>query len=299
MLTPRDDLYPSRFGQHTQYLPRQDAVIHGDDAQLVNTGLTAQQLADFERDGFLILPDVFTRQEVQALQTASAALLKAPTTRASKEVIKEPGEGAVRSIFRPHTLSPRIKDATSDARLLNIARGLLGDDVYIHQSRLNYKPGFKGKEFYWHSDFETWHVEDGMPRMRALSMSISLTPNHADNGPLLLVPGSHKSYVTCTGQTPDKHYEQSLRKQEYGVPSHEALSKLIAAGGITRAEFAPGSVVVFDCNTMHGSNSNITPDARANIFVVYNALSNAVIDPFCDQPPRPEYICTRAHIEAV
>src|SRR3546814_10756649 len=47
-------------------------------------------------------------------------------------------------------------------------------------SRLNYKPGFKGKEFYWHSDFETWHVEDGMPQMRALSMSILLAENRSE-----------------------------------------------------------------------------------------------------------------------
>lgn len=62
-------------------------------------------------------------------------------------------------------------------RLLDIAQFLLDDEVYIHQSRLNYKPGFRGKEFYWHSDFETWHVEDGMPRLRALSISITLTEN--------------------------------------------------------------------------------------------------------------------------
>src|SRR3546814_19751740 len=72
---------------------------------------------------------------------------------------------------------------------------------YIHQSRLNYKPGFKGKEFYWHSDFETWHVEDGMPRMRALSMSVLLAENTPHNGPLMLIPGSHQSFLTCVGET--------------------------------------------------------------------------------------------------
>jgi hypothetical protein len=43
------------------------------------------------------------------------------------------------------------------------ARQLLGSDVYVHQSRVNFKPGFNGQDFYWHSDFETWHAEDGMP----------------------------------------------------------------------------------------------------------------------------------------
>jgi ectoine hydroxylase len=61
--------------------------------------------------------------------------------------------------------------------LLDIAQFLLDEELYIHRSRLNYKPEFRGKEFYRHSDFETWRVEDGMPRMRALSMSITHTEN--------------------------------------------------------------------------------------------------------------------------
>ena len=299
MLTPRDDLYPSRFGKNTQYLPRQDPVIHGDSAQRAGTGLSAEQLADFEKNGFLILDAVFTESEVAALRSESSELLTDVTTKNLKEVICEPNSGAVRSVFRAHKLSQPIEEVTNDHRLTRIAQGLLGDAVYIHQTRVNFKPGFKGTEFYCHSDFETWHVEDGMPRMRALSMSITLTENHADNGPLLLIPGSHKTFVTCTGETPDNHHEKSLRKQQFGVPSDEAVSHLIETNGIARAECKAGSVIVFDCNTVHGSNSNITPDPRANIFVVYNAMANAVIDPFCTQPPRPEHVCTRESIVQV
>ena len=299
MLTPRDDLYPSRFGKNTQYLPRQDPVIHGDSAQRAGTGLSAEQLADFEKNGFLILDAVFTESEVAALRSESSELLTDVTTKNLKEVICEPNSGAVRSVFRAHKLSQPIEEVTNDHRLTRIAQGLLGDAVYIHQTRVNFKPGFKGTEFYWHSDFETWHVEDGMPRMRALSMSITLTENHADNGPLLLIPGSHKTFVTCTGETPDNHHEKSLRKQQFGVPSDEAVSHLIETNGIARAECKAGSVIVFDCNTVHGSNSNITQDPRANIFVVYNAMANAVIDPFCTQPPRPEHVCTRESIVQV
>ena len=299
MLTPRDDLYPSRFGKNTQYLPRQDPVIHGDSAQRAGTGLSAEQLADFEKNGFLILDAVFTESEVAALRSESSELLTDVTTKNLKEVICEPNSGAVRSVFRAHKLSQPIEKVTNDHRLTRIAQGLLGDAVYIHQTRVNFKPGFKGTEFYWHSDFETWHVEDGMPRMRALSMSITLTENHADNGPLLLIPGSHKTFVTCTGETPDNLHEKSLRKQQFGVPSDEAVSHLIETNGIARAECKAGSVIVFDCNTVHGSNSNITQDPRANIFVVYNAMANAVIDPFCTQPPRPEHVCTRDSIVQV
>ena len=103
----------------------------------------------------------------------------------------------------------------------------------------------------------------------------------------------------CEGETPKNHFKSSLRKQEYGVPSDHCLSQLTDQGGIVTATGKPGSVVVFDCNTMHGSNGNITPYPRSNAFFVYNAISNRVVAPFCDQPPRPEYICARETIDPV
>ncbi|WP_370543113.1 phytanoyl-CoA dioxygenase family protein [Geomicrobium sp. JCM 19055] len=57
-----------------------------------------------------------------------------------------------------------------------------------------------------------------MPRPRAVSWSITLTDNHEYNGPLMLIPGSHKWYVSCAGETPDKNYNKSLQKQELGIP---------------------------------------------------------------------------------
>jgi len=50
---------------------------------------------------------------------------------------------------------------------------------------------------------------------------------------------------------------------------------------------------VFDCNTMHGSNGNITPYGRSNAFIVFNAWSNRLVAPFGDTKPRPEFIAHR------
>ena len=138
-----------------------------------------------------------------------------------------------------------------------------------------------------------------MPRMRALSMSIALTENFVYNGSLMLIPGSHKVYAVCEGQTPEHHFKSSLKKQEYGIPSDDCLRQMADTGGIVTATGKPGSVIVFDCNTMHGSNGNITPFPRSNVFFVYNAVSNRVVDPFSAQSPRPEYICTRQTLEPV
>lgn len=255
------DIYPSRFAAEAEMRSRQDPVVHSQWSP--DAPVSAAQAERFERDGYLVLEDIFSADEVAFLQQAAGTLLADPARLAA------------------------------DSRLADVARFLLGDEVYIHQSRLNYKPGFKGREFYWHSDFETWHVEDGMPRMRALSMSILLAENTPNNGPLMVIPGSHKTYLTCVGETPEDHYLSSLKKQEYGVPDEMSLAELANKHGIVAPMGKPGTVILFDCNLMHGSNGNITPFPRANAFLVYNAVSNRLEKPFGVEKPRPWFLANR------
>jgi ectoine hydroxylase len=298
-LTAREpfDAYPSRKGQPGHFLPRIDPVVYASDC---STGpLPVSRVEQYEKQGFIVLDNVFSATEIERLQHELHCLRASARERSDETYILEPSDDSLRSIFAVHESNALFGRLASDARLVEVASFLLGEQVYIHQSRLNYKPGFKGREFYWHSDFETWHVEDGMPSMRALSISITLTPNTPNNGPLMLIPGSHKRYVACSGTTPKDHFRESLREQKYGTPPEHLLAELVDAGGIVAVDAQPGSVIIFDCNTMHGSNGNITPDPRSNAFIVYNAISNQVTEPFCDRPPRPEYLCSRKTIRTL
>jgi len=293
----RTDLYPSRGGMKGDIVPRQHPVVW---APAEAKAPIAQELVkQYEENGFLVLRDVFTPEEVANLQAELDRLRQAAESMHRPEVITEKGSRQVRSIFKVHELSAVFEKLASDERLAGLASYLLGDEVYLHQTRLNYKPGFHGKEFYWHSDFETWHVEDGMPLPRALSISVSLTDNTPHNGPLLVMPGSHKHYVVCEGETPPENYTMSLKAQEIGVPSDENLERLAKLGGLVDTAGPAGSVLIFDSNLMHGSNSNITHLPRSNAFFVYNAMSNAVGAPFCEQEPRPEFIATREKFTAL
>ncbi|HUD53411.1 ectoine hydroxylase [Parvibaculum sp.] len=285
------DLYPSRNSAQAEVLPRRDPVLHG--AWTASAPLNREEALQFDEQGYLVLKNVFGADEVQCLQAETSRLLADTSGLNPQTVVTEPGGDEVRSIFRIHEQSTHLARLAADERLAGVARFLLGDDVYVHQSRLNYKPGFRGKEFYWHSDFETWHVEDGMPRMRALSMSVLLAPNTPNNGPLMLMPGSHRKFVTCVGETPDDHYLTSLKKQEYGVPEEKILASLAEEHGIVAPIGEPGTVVIFDCNMMHGSNGNITPLPRSNAFIVYNAVSNRLVEPFGAVRPRPSFIAAR------
>ncbi|MCL3883726.1 ectoine hydroxylase [Marivita sp. GX14005] len=300
--TPQDhaatsDLYPTRRPDRESWQERRDPVLWQDWTE--KAPITRDQAEAFERDGFLVLKDMFSDAEIRALIDTAAALRRDLAGSASDEVVTEPGSDAVRTVFNLETHHDLMERLSRDARLAGIARFLLGDEVYIHQSRLNYKPGFTGKEFYWHSDFETWHAEDGMPRMRAVSASLLLTDNRAHNGALMLMPGSHKSFISCQGETPEANHESSLQKQEIGTPSQDALRKLAERHGITDAEGPAGTLVLFDCNTIHGSNGNITPDPRSNAFFVYNAVSNALTEPFAAKAPRPDHLGHRAAPEPI
>lgn len=291
-----EDPYPSRrpgLGRGTPaLLPRREPVVYSDWCD--SAPLSRAQSRAFDQQGYLVLDGLFSAAEVSRLQDEAQQLQSDPSGLDPRTIITEPGSDAVRSIFRIHHQGSGLGRLAGDPRLTGIARYLLDDAIYVHQSRLNTKPGFQGREFYWHSDFETWHVEDGMPRMRALSMSILLARNDALNGPLMLMPGSHRHFVPCIGQTPDNHYRTSLRRQEYGVPDEDNLRRLATAGGIVAPTGPAGTVVIFDCNMMHGSNGNITPFPRSNAFIVYNAMSNRLVAPFAGTPPRPDFIAARS-----
>ena len=174
------------------------------------------------------------------------------------------------------------------------ARQILGSDVYVHQSRVNYKPGFKGKDFYWHSDFETWHAEDGMPRMRAVSISIALTENFVHNGGLMIMPGSHRTFVSCVGETPRRPLQGVAARPGDRDPRPRTASPILAdKHGIDLFTGPAGSATMFDCNCMHGSNGNITPFPRSNVFIVFNSVENTCVEPFAAPSRRPEFIAAR------
>ncbi len=290
MILNGTDQYPSRKSNEVTLIERHDPVVHGS----ADDGPLGQDLLDeFDSRGFLQMDDVFSADEVGAMSHELDVMASRPEVRADDACIIEPDSDEVRSIFYVSAFSELLGKVLRDPRVADVARQLLGSDVYLHQSRINYKPGFVGNAFEWHSDFETWHVEDGMPRPRAVSASIALKDNHEQNGPLLIMPGSHWTYVTCVGETPEDHYKESLKQQEYGIPDEKSLTILAERHGIESCKGLAGSVVFFDSNAMHGSNGNITPYPRSNVFAVFNSVENTLVDPFGADQPRPDYIASR------
>ncbi|HJP79557.1 MAG TPA: ectoine hydroxylase [Pseudonocardiaceae bacterium] len=285
----RTDNYPTRLTQRRELVERVDPTVWSTGAGPMDSA----ELAAHDADGYTIIPDLLSPAEVQAFWQELGRLSADPKLAGDERTIVEKESQQVRTIFEVHLISELIGELVRDPRVLDRARQVLGSEVYVHQCRVNYMPGFAGKGFYWHSDFETWHAEDGMPSPRAVSISIALTDNYPFNGGLMVMPGSHRTFVPCVGETPDEHYKESLREQEIGVPSEDDLTTLAMGRGIGQFTGPAGSALMFDSNIMHGSGNNITPYPRSNIFVVFNSVENTLVEPFAATAPRPGFIASR------
>jgi ectoine hydroxylase len=289
-ITDRYDRYPTRSNVRIGMEPRRDPVVWRPDR---DGPLDRPTLSKFESDGFLAVDTLLDSDVVEDLWDELGSLRADPALADDERSVLEPDSREVRSIFEVHAISRAFAALVADPRLVDPVRQLLGSDVYVHQSRVNFKPGFNGQEFYWHSDFETWHSEDGMPTPRAVSVSVALTDNLDCNGSLMIIPGSHRWFVSCPGETPPEHYRSSLRRQVIGTPDDDSLIQLSTERGIHQINGPAGSAVFFDSNCMHGSSSNITPFPRSNVFIVYNSVENALAEPFSADSPRPTFVANR------
>ncbi|WP_334120721.1 phytanoyl-CoA dioxygenase family protein [Limnobacter sp.] len=290
------DPYPTRDKSEGALIRRTEPVVYSKWAD--SSPLKKEQLAQFEHDGYLVLTDVFSAHELDGLRAAAERVSKNCAETHPGQLIKEASEDAddqqLRTLFGVHGMEGLLQDTASNPHMLEVIQFLLGDQVYIHQSRLNFKSPHYGSGFEWHSDFETWHAEDGMPGMRAISATVLLTDEVSADGSLKFMPRSHKTFVACPGETPETTgYREAFKKQAVGKPPALFLSLLEENGGVQEVVAPAGSVLLFDCNVMHGAGKNTSEHLRANLFYVYNALSNTLNAPYAADEPRPEFLATR------
>ena len=154
--------------------------------------LTAQQVGQFHRDGFLVFPSLFSKAEVAVLHAETARLSKLQ----ADTVIRE-RTGGVRSIFRVHeddgtTRSPAFRALVRTPRVLRPTLQALGaDGVYVYHTKINTKPAIEGTVWMWHQDYGSWQ-RDGCPRPDMATFAVMMTDSVEMNGALYVLPGSHQ-----------------------------------------------------------------------------------------------------------
>lgn len=253
--------------------------------------ITDQQIRDYRRDGYLLLPAAFSPAEVRAMKDELPAVFAEDSP--ARVMVKE--TGVVRSVSGSHRTHEVFARMVRDPRLLVAAQRLLRDEVYVHQFKVYAKLAFLGEVWGWHQDYVSWRDEDGMPTANVVTVALFLDEVNEFNGPLLFVPGSHRGGVI----------EPRARKQagdaepswKAGVAAalsctvpRDTLAELVAEGGIAAPKGPAGSVLFFDGNVVHGSAPNMSPFDRMLAVVTYNAVSNA---PAPREKPRPDFLCER------
>ncbi len=228
--------------------------------------LTNTQIARFRDDGFLILPSLFSLGEV--------ALLKAELPRLfaerRPENFREKGSDAVRTAMALHLRSEVYARLVRHPRLVEPARQLLGDDLYIQQVKVNAKAAFSGDVWQWHYDFATHHGEDGVPEPLALNLHVLLDEVNEFNGPIVFIRGSHRRGVApATLDTETTSYP-------LWVVDDETVACLVAEGGLVAAKGPPGTVLIFGDTLVHGSSINMTPWPRTIFSLILNPVANAL-----------------------
>jgi len=239
----------------------------------------------YDREGWCEYPLPF--------DAATVALLKQSVERISREarpeVVHEKGSGAVRAVHGCHTFDSVCARFTRLPRLVDLAQTLVGAPVYVYQFKVNLKQPYEGAAWPWHQDFTFWTVEDGMPAPDAVNITICLDNAHAENGPLVVIPGSHRHGLIDAptgGATGDwrSHVSTDLA---YTVSDDQA-GRLLREYGSRTLLGPAGTVYAFHPSIVHSSSNNRSPDRRALMLITYNAVHNAP-----PHPTRPEFLVDR------
>ena len=240
--------------------------------------LRKEQVEQFDTEGWVLLPDLFSKEEIDVL---NGELPKIFAMRRDEVWHAKDGE-AVRTAFAAHTYNEAFGRLGHHPRLIEPVMQLLDGPVYIHQYKINGKAAFNGDVWQWHQDYGTWARDDQMPEARAMNVAVFLDEVTEFNGPLYLIPRSHKQGVI------EASHDMLTTSYPLWTLDKETVSRLANEGGIVAPKGKPGTALLFHSNVVHASAPNISPWGRA---IVYLSLCH--VDNHIRQFKRPGWIAHR------
>ena len=219
----------------------------------------------YRRDGFVVVPDLLGHQQLSELREIIAELVAAAgavdrhTAVYDLEPGHTPAEPRVRRIKQPHKVHPAFDAVVRSGPVMEVLVALLGPDLRLQGSKLNMKAARYGSPVEWHQDWAFYpHTNDDM-----LAIGVMLDDMDLENGPLMVVPGSHKGPIW-------NHHGEDGRFCGLVNPEDieaEAASAVALTG---RA----GSMSFHHVRALHGSAFN-TSDRSRNLLLYEVAAADA------------------------
>jgi len=226
--------------------------------------LRADQVVQFECDGYLVMEGLFDKEELELMLGAAkedrllhqhAFGRKDAEGRESRLALwNHPGD----DLFGIVSRSRRIVDAMEQ---------LLGGEVYHYHSKLMLKEPLVGGAWEWHQDYGYWYQNGCLFPLMA-SCLIALDPATRANGCLQVLKGSHHMERVEHGRFGDQTGADPERVQAARARMQHIY-----------CEAAPGTGVFFHGTLLHASDANTSPHPRWSLICCYNAARN---DPYKD-----------------
>jgi ectoine hydroxylase len=225
---------------------------------------TAEQLAAYERDGYVLAPALFAADEIDLLNRAAREdreLDRRSFGRADGEggVVRlslwnHPGEGIYGMFARCERVVRRCEQ-------------LLGGEVYHYHSKMILKDAKVGGAWAWHQDYGYWY-QNGVLFPLLTSVFIAVDPCTRANGCLQVLKGSHLA----------GRIHHVLTGDQAGADA-ERVAELVKRLELVYVTMNPGDVLFFHPNTLHRSDQNTSENPRWSMICCYNAARN---DPYKD-----------------
>ena len=213
--------------------------------------LTDDERAQFARDGYLVVPEIASAEEIAAV-TAELDELEAKTDRWLRKQ-----DGARQDIAEADAItftvacvmrSEAARRFTHHPTMLGLCNDLLGPDVNLYWDQAVYKKTEKPRPFPWHQDTGYTFTNP----QHYLTCWVSLNGATVDNGCPWVLPGAFR-HGTMLHHWVDPIGWQCLDQVEGAVP----------------AEVPAGGAVVFSSLTPHQTGPNLTNEARKAYIVQY------------------------------
>ena len=226
--------------------------------------LARDQVESYRRDGYLLVENVLSAPELDTLRRVVDGLVEASRSVTAHDHVYDlepshtPAEPRVRRIKEPHNVHPAFREIAFSARIADIVTPLIGttSGIRYQTGKLNMKSASYGAAVEWHQDWAFYpHTNDDL-----LAIGLYLDDCGPDNGPLLVIPGSH------TWPILDHHVDGVFCGAIDPTTSDIDFSTAVALTG--RA----GSMTIHHVRMVHGSALNTSDRQRRLLLFQYTAV---------------------------
>ena len=223
--------------------------------------LTKDEINFYNDQGYLLVEDVISEnQHKEMLALVDGFFEKSKMIRENDNIFDlEDGHSSdnprLKRIKQPHQHSQFFWDIIKESKIEEILKDLLGDNVSLKTSKLNTKAPGGGAAVEWHQDWAFYpHTNDNV-----LALGLMLNDVDLDNGPLMVIPESHKGPVLS-------HFNNGVFCGAIDPDDSDFdMSKAVTLTGKAR------SMTIHHARTLHGSSPNNSNRDRLVLFYECNS----------------------------